>query len=197
MPTTEGLLLKLQSSFQRKIMPLSTEKNQFAYVSHPETEQQAGLLASTSEVLLQNGLTKESIEAIKLRVEIAPNNPMAQGHLGVILLRSGRYEGAVDSFKKVIKLNPENDSTYKRLGDVLRRLGRYEEASNAYKKSIAINPKSPNSYYGLGNVLMDMGRHQEAIREYRTFISLANKDFDKDLISRANDKIQELQGKIK
>ena len=229
-PTPEGLLFKLEPSVRRKKMPWSREEQQFVYVSDPETGQQAGLLANASELLRNSGLTKESIEALKLEVKIAPNHPAAHHDLGGTLARAGRYEESIYYIKKAIELNPQNDRSYYNLGYALVKLERYEEAIKAYHKSIAINPKYVAAYNALGdiayhqgkndgalemyqkaieidskfhrphnglaNVFVRTGKYKEALREYRKFLSLADKDKDKDLISRANEKIQECQSKL-
>lgn len=171
-PTLEGLLFKLEPNVRRKKMPWSREERQYVYVLPPEAGQQIGLLTNTSWLLWNSGFTKESIEALKLEIEIAPNSPEAHHDLGDRLVQAGRYKEAIDHIKKAIELNPQNDKSYNNLGRALVKLERYEEAIKVYHKSIAINPEYVAAYNALGNIAYYQGKDDDALEMYQRAIEI-------------------------
>lgn len=67
----------------------------------------------------------------------------------------------------------------------------------AYESAIRFYPTNASTHYALGEALYALKRYEEAIRAYREFISLANKDNDKELIKKVEQKIADLGSKLK
>jgi tetratricopeptide (TPR) repeat protein len=128
-------------------------------------------------VLLQRSYRmKESLEAVKKSVQLAPYDPEAHYNLGVVFKELGRCGEAAASYQNAIKVNPSYAKAYSNLGDAFKELSRLEEAEASYRKAVSIMPKISELYDNLGVALEKLGRWEEAAANYMKAINL-NPDF--------------------
>lgn len=71
--------------------------------------------------LLQDGKTKEAIEAFKINVETFPKSGNVYDSLGEAYLKDGNKQLAIVNYKKSIELNPKNEDGKKALEGLLKK----------------------------------------------------------------------------
>lgn len=71
--------------------------------------------------LLQDGKTKEAIEAFKINVETFPKSGNVYDSLGEAYLKDGNKQLAIVNYKKSIELDPKNEGGKKALEEILKK----------------------------------------------------------------------------
>jgi len=103
------------------------------------------LSPANAEAYLSRGLLKKkllddegALRSFKRAVDLAPENPVAQHHLGLGYLRSGKVSIAVTHLRKASKLRPGERSYLYQLCRALQRAGQIEEATECEHQLLAV-----------------------------------------------------------
>jgi len=62
------------------------------------------------------GRLKESFNAYRKALNLAPNHPMLLNNIGNVLMAQGKYEKALNWLNKSVELEPDNAATHCNLG---------------------------------------------------------------------------------
>lgn len=98
-------------------------------------------------------------------VEMAPEDGVIWGNLGVSLSRLERYEEALAAYRKSHELKPEDPVTVAEIAAILYRLGRYAEAETGFRDAVRLEPRAPEFHSSLSLALLRQGRANEARKE--------------------------------
>lgn len=76
-------------------------------------------------------------------IELNPDEPMANGNLGLVLMNTNRNQEAEQYYFKEIRINPTYDNAHFNLGVLYYKAGMRDNALPQFEQTILINP-----YYG-------------------------------------------------
>src|SRR3990172_598578 len=93
-----------------------------------------------AELLMENGLCKEAIEAYKKAIETDPSFFSAYYNLAVIYHQTQQFHYAITCLKKAIELDPGDASAFNNLGVLYFTINVFDEAKKYFKKSLSIEP---------------------------------------------------------
>ncbi len=114
-------------------------------------------------------------------IEIAPREPRAYDHLGLLLQRLGRLDEAQERLRQAVQivegsarfqiLNPHNS-----LALLLVQRGNAEEAIRCYRKAMEFQPGSAAPFLNLGLLHLRRGESGEAEASFRKAIEVEERD---------------------
>ena len=121
---------------------------------------------------LQGGRFQEAERAYRLALDMAPNNPEALHHLGLLLYRLNRLDEAMATISRAIEQAPSAPLYSFNLGVIAQKAARPEEAIRAYRQAVTLNPRHLEAWVNLGNALKDRGGLPESIEAYQQALAL-------------------------
>ena len=92
-----------------------------------------------AELLMENGLCKEAIEAYKKAIETDPSFISAYYNLAVIYHQTQQFYYAITCLKKAIELDPNDASAFNNLGVLYFTINVFDEAKKYFEKSYQLN----------------------------------------------------------
>ena len=93
-----------------------------------------------ADLLMENGLCKEAIEAYKKAIETDPSFISAYYNLAVIYHQTQQFYYAITCLKKAIELDPGDASAFNNLGVLYFTINVFDEANKYFEKSLSIEP---------------------------------------------------------
>jgi tetratricopeptide (TPR) repeat protein len=126
----------------------------------------------------QIGFWKNGETIFRHDLEVAGDNDIALGDLGVALDAQGRYAEAVEIYRRALVLNPDRYQLHNNLGNALSLLGRPDESLEEYHRAIRLRPDRAFLHSSTGMQLATLGRLDEALQEFSTAQKLDPADFN-------------------
>lgn len=111
------------------------------------------------------GKPEQSIAALRLAAEIAPEREENWLNLTRQLMDVNRFAEAVEAAQDGLKSSPKSYALHLRLGAAYFSSGRYNDAEKSFRELVAAGDPLPTSYVGLAQVLLHTGRAAEAAAE--------------------------------
>ncbi len=118
------------------------------------------------------GKLEQGEEAVRVAMEIDPDDPDAHRNLGNIYRDSGRTEMAISEYETAIALKPDLPQVHSGLGKVYASLHMNENAITEYLKAVSINPDDYEAHYALGLIYIATGKLDLAIQENNEIIRI-------------------------
>ncbi len=110
------------------------------------------------------------------------------------LLEVGQTEKGRRLLLELLKEEPNNTTALLMLGGVYFYEKKYTEAEMVYERLILAEPGSGLLSTALFNSLWKQGRHEEAAEEIRRFISVADKEQERETLANYAEIIKTLTG---
>jgi tetratricopeptide (TPR) repeat protein len=117
----------------------------------------------------------EAADALRMALEIDPDNPLALTRLGRILGEAGDVDlldEAEALCRRALALAPHLAEAFDHLGDVLRFEGRLNEAMEQYDRAIELEPSWAGPLWHVGLLFQETGRYEQAAQFYKVAQSL-------------------------
>ena len=124
----------------------------------------------------QAGYWRDNLTLFVRGVQIAPNNGIAAGNLGIELWKAGDREAATALFLRAAELNPDIFEADKKAGYSHYQAGHYTEAEQAFSVAVATRPNDAFSHMMLGLIYLKTGRATLAVGEGRRAVALAPRE---------------------
>ena len=121
----------------------------------------------------QAGYWRDNFTLFLRGIQIAPNNGIAAGNLGIEYWKMGQREVATELFRRAATLHPDIFEADKKAGYGHYEAGRYTEAEQAFDVAVATRPDDAFSHLMLGLIYLKTGRPVAAIAEARHAVALA------------------------
>ncbi len=118
----------------------------------------------------------ESLQYIRMAVNLDPSNETYQSSFGITLHEMKRFDEALVEKQRTVDLNPNNAEYHDSLGLTLHAMKRYEEALRAIQRAIELDKDNAVYRFGLGLTLHVMERYGEALRAKQRAIDLDNEN---------------------
>jgi tetratricopeptide (TPR) repeat protein len=118
-----------------------------------------------AEGLLQGGRFEEAIAPLLEATRLAPDDPVAQSHLGVACLFTRRVPDAITWLRRSIALRPFA-RTFFNLGLALAQTGDHDGALAAHRRATELEPTLAEAHGRVADILMRKGRRGEATAAY-------------------------------
>lgn len=109
------------------------------------------------------GKMRESLEACRRAVQMAPSLPEAWNNLGSALKDAGEVREAADAYRRAIQLRPGYAVAHNNLGNALGALDDAVGAEASLVQAIRLDPSYAEAYSNLGHLLTGLGRLDEAV----------------------------------
>ena len=104
-----------------------------------------------------------NIDALKARVEGAPNDTTLLNHLAQVLHDEGKYEEAAVYYEKFLKLSPQSVQGWLDLANVYAALKEWDKALEASTFLLDFVPHHPSAMYNMGAIHANLANFDEAI----------------------------------
>ncbi|HKO04449.1 MAG TPA: tetratricopeptide repeat protein [Candidatus Acidoferrales bacterium] len=124
----------------------------------------------------QAGFWSNNYELFRRGVEIAPQNGIAAGNLGIEYMKAGDRETAALLLRRANALNPNIWEAAKQQGLEHYAAGRYKEAEQAFDVAVVTRPGDALSHLFLGLTYWKTGRPAQAVAEARRAVALAPRE---------------------
>ena len=121
----------------------------------------------------QAGYWRDNFTLFLRGVQIAPNNGIAAGNLGIEYWKIGQREIATELLRRAAALHPDIFDADKKAGYGHYQAGRYTEAEQAFDVAVATRPDDAFSHLMLGLIYLKTSRAAAAIAEARRAVALA------------------------
>ena len=133
----------------------------------PSPTQAAASVSSpppSASVPTQGAIASEdlTIDALKERVQQAPNDTSLVNHLAQILHDASRYEEAADYYNQYLALAPKNVQGWLDLANVYAALQDWDNALKASKSLLDFIPDHPSAMYNMGAIHANLSNLEEA-----------------------------------
>jgi tetratricopeptide (TPR) repeat protein len=163
-------------------------------------------------ILKDQGKRSQALASFEKAIAQRPDLVDARVQYAAYLLESGNADKAKPQLDEALKYNKDNLAAHLNRGDALRLLGDSENAKKEFDWVVAKDSSLPQVHYSLGLLYlftdtmagMDKKQQYEAsINEFEKFQQLrgkpsaGNADDSDQLLSRAKNKIEELNGAAK
>jgi len=124
--------------------------------------------------LCRSSRYEEARESCAQFKKFAPNDPRADGLMGLILTYQGKHEESVKAFKRALEASgePPHLGILQNYGLPLQKLGRFEEALAAADRLVAHAPNWVIGHMRRGDSLSDLKRHAESVAAYELALKL-------------------------
>lgn len=161
-------------------------------------KQCVALNPNSGEYLLGSALNKlekpeEAIEIFKTGIKHHPDDADLMQGLGNALSQLDRYEEAIESYQHAIDLGLNSAMIHISLGQSFVLSGSFDEGIEEFNKAILIEPTKASHYMPLALVFEMSGQKDQAIENYKKAIELASPEQERDVITKAEEKIAKLQ----
>lgn len=120
----------------------------------------------------KDGKITDSIDHLKLAIEIYPKFLMARNDLGAQLLELGNLDEAAAELRRAIEVDPKAFNPYLNLGIVLIKKRQFSEAASTLKSAVSLSSDSPAASLYLGIALLNLKDLQGAERQLKTAYDL-------------------------
>lgn len=100
------------------------------------------------------GLLDQSIEDLKIAVNLKGEKASAHNNLGLSFFEKEDFDEALAEFTKAINIEPHSFH-YNNRGLANYHIGKLEDAKADYDKAISLNPDDPFFYFNRGNVFLN------------------------------------------
>lgn len=110
---------------------------------------------------------KQAIELILRAIQLAPNEPLYHGNLGVLFATQNAMEDAIKAMRRCVELMPSYPDGYLNLGSALFQSGKLDEAIEAYEKALEQNPKHYEAAVGLAKIHKKREDAPQAVKAYQ------------------------------
>lgn len=127
--------------------------------------------------LYKDGKIAESIDHLKLAIEIYPKFLMARNDLGAQLLEQGNLDEAAAELRRAIEIDPKAFNPYLNLGIVLVKKRQFLEAASALKTAVSLSSDSPAASLYLGIALMNLKDLEGAERQLKVAYDLGGTSY--------------------
>ncbi len=112
--------------------------------------ERAQILDHIASMDIKKGHKKKSLEAFKLAVEAAPEDPATHLKLGKFYMGSGQHDKARECFTKALELDPDSAEIQQALGESYLKAEDYKSALKHLSKAHKAEPKSEKIAYLIG-----------------------------------------------
>jgi tetratricopeptide (TPR) repeat protein len=126
-----------------------------AIASYPEGEWAYRL---QSIIFLKNGEPKRALDAAKLCVEKAPEDPSSISALFWAQAECGLLDEADVSLATLLELSPGTSGTYEAAGYLALKREKYLEAESHYLEALKLDPESVNALNNLGVAYLELAK---------------------------------------
>jgi tetratricopeptide (TPR) repeat protein len=123
-------------------------------------------------MLLARNQPREAIEAYRVVLRMAPENPVAHYDLGVAQARLGDREAAVASYNTALKLNPDYREALVNRADVLNQLGRHAEAAEDCSIAVELSATDVLAWQNYALAHRGLGNIDRAVATLRVALAL-------------------------
>ena len=106
--------------------------------------------------LYKDGKIADSIEHLRLALEIYPKFLVARNDLGAQLLEQGNLDEAEIELRRAIEIDPKAFNPYLNLGIVQIKKRQFSEAASTLKTAVSLSSDSPAASLYLGVALMNL-----------------------------------------
>ena len=121
----------------------------------------------------QTGYWSNNFELFRRGVEIAPQNGIAAGNLGIEYMKVGDRATATELLRQAAALNPDIWEADKQQAYVHYRAGRFKEAEQVLEVLLATRPDDGFCHLLLGLTYLKTGRPTQAVEEGRRAVALS------------------------
>lgn len=173
------------------------------YVEAVEDFDQALKLAPQSPEALYNrglayslsGLYDKALADYTQALKYAPQDWQIFYNRGNTYLDQGKSATALNDYNQALKFNPLAPEVYLNRGLAYLDLKKPEQALADANKVLELNPNFARANYVKAQALEQSGRKPEAMAAYRRFLETGHPEKDRDLMQKALDQLQKLEGK--
>src|SRR4030095_15407482 len=137
LPRNQEGLEKLSQAFQKKMLEVFCERNQYLVRVNPENAQAQNKLGQT---LIGFGRTKEALEHLRAAVNLKPDYEEPHFFLGYLLREQKKLAEARGEYETVLRINPTNHEAFGNLGLVCFEQGNLAEAEEYFRSALRIDP---------------------------------------------------------
>lgn len=132
--------------------------------------------------MLQQGKTKEAIEAHLNLIKNQPQNIEALYNLGYLLKIDGQYPQALDAYSRALALGiSQPEEVHLNMAVIYSdHLRRDADAERELKLALSKSPQYAPALLNLGNLYEEQGKRDEAIKYYEHILILAGKAIGSD-----------------
>ena len=103
---------------------------------------------------------------------LAPHDPVALHHLGILALQRGDPAGAAALLERAVVAAPDDPGAHFNLGLARRSLGRLDAAAESYRRALTINPDFADAHLNLGNLQRLQNQTEHALASYQRALRL-------------------------
>lgn len=100
--------------------------------------------------LLDRGDQVAAEKGLKELLELDPNNPIFNAHLGHLRMQQNRHAEGIPHLERAIKSGLDNATTRSNLGTCFHKIGEYDKATTELNEALEQNPKHLISLFWLG-----------------------------------------------
>ncbi|MFN3243942.1 MAG: tetratricopeptide repeat protein [Planctomycetota bacterium] len=110
---------------------------------------------------------KAAEEAIRIAIDLAPEDAEHRGTLAQILLLQSRWQAAITAADAGLAIDPQNTDCLNMRSVALTKLGRSDEAQADVKASLAHDPDNPYTHQARGFACLRQGQPKEALQHFQ------------------------------
>jgi Flp pilus assembly protein TadD len=125
----------------------------------------------------KDGKIADSIEHLKLAVEIYPKFLIAHNDLGAQLLEQGNLDEAAAELRRAIEIDPKAFNPYLNLGILLIKRREFSEAASTLKTAVSLSSDSPAASLYLGIALLNLKDLDGAERQLKVAYDLGGASY--------------------
>ena len=109
------------------------------------------------------GKTRESVEAYRQGLSLAPNESVMRYRLALALMSLSDFEQAGEELRRCVEHDPENPEVLAALAECLRKRGELDRAADVLRQVLGIAPDLYKAHRMLGEIELSQGRPGEAL----------------------------------
>lgn len=106
-------------------------------------------------------------QALRLALELNPEQPEAQNLLGLLAVQQGNSGEAETRFREAIRRRPDYAEAHTNLGNVLGENGDFAQAEFHFQRAVDLDPSSAAAHRGYGSILALRHSYNPALAEFR------------------------------
>jgi tetratricopeptide (TPR) repeat protein len=122
-----------------------------------------------AELLAARGQHAAAVEAYRMALTSADEDPYVLARLAEALDRSGDTEGAADALAAGLQIDPRSEAVWLASGRIAERRGSFERALEAYERAEAAAPHASDAPFALAGLLERSGHPERAIAVLERF----------------------------
>ncbi|HEY5756913.1 MAG TPA: tetratricopeptide repeat protein, partial [Steroidobacter sp.] len=97
------------------------------------------------------------------RVALAPDDPEAHRHLGVLHAASGARVAALNAGRRACELAPDDFQCWCSLGNVYAMLNQLADAALCFAEVVKIDVRHAEGWHNLGTAMKQLGQREAAV----------------------------------